>query len=117
MTATLLVFLGGGLGSVCRYWIGLLLAPLAIRFPMATLLSNVLAAIAIAFVLGLLEKGQVGQAPRLLLVTGFCGGLSTFSTFSAETLALLQGGQIALAVLNVVLNLVLCIGVCWVWLR
>jgi fluoride exporter len=114
MPNTLIVFLGGGLGSVCRYWIGLLLAPFALRFPLATLFSNVFAALVIAFLAALMGKGLLSPHHRLLITTGFCGGLSTFSTFSAETMVLFQNGHIGMAVLNILCNIGLCLGAYWV---
>ncbi|MEZ4920273.1 MAG: fluoride efflux transporter CrcB [Saprospiraceae bacterium] len=108
----LLVFLGGGLGSLCRFGIGLAIQPLVPRFPLATLLANALA----CFVLGMLISWQqahlLSDSKRLLLATGFCGGFSTFSTFTSESWHLFQAGQTAEAVLNIVLSLaigVLCL--------
>lgn len=107
MTAVL-VFLGGGVGSLCRYAIGLWMQPWQERYPAATLLANGLACLILGLVLGLHVAHGLPARWRLLLGTGFCGGFSTFSTFTAETWQLGQSGQYAAALVNVFLNLAVC---------
>jgi len=108
MTHLLLVFIGGGLGSVARWGISLALQPLLPRFPWATLAANGLA----CFIMGILLAHQLAtgvvEQRRLLIAVGFCGGFSTFSTFTAETLQLWQGGQQTLAALNVLGSFAIC---------
>ncbi len=104
----LLVFLGGGLGSLCRYGLVLLIQPWQSRFPWATLAANALACVVLGLVLGWQLQGQLTDRSRWLLATGFCGGFSTFSTFTAESWQLVQNGQMAFAILNVLGNLALC---------
>jgi CrcB protein len=103
-----LVFVGGGLGSVARYGVGLLIQPYTPRFPLATLLANVAACLLLGILTGLQLRGQLDESRRLLLATGFCGGFSTFSTFTNDTWSSLQNGQTASALLNVFLNLAVC---------
>ena len=104
----LLVFVGGGLGSVARWGLSLALQPLLSRFPFATLAANGLACFVMGLLLGYqLTHGLVEQR-RLLIAVGFCGGFSTFSTFTAETFQLWQGGQQTLAAANVLGSLVVC---------
>jgi CrcB protein len=105
----LLVFVGGGLGSICRFGISLLLTPFAMRFPWATLLSNAIACLVLGILLGLQMHQAAPDARRFFLATGFCGGFSTFSTFSAETIQLYQSGQPLLAAANLVGSLTVCI--------
>ena len=104
----ILVFIGGGLGSVSRWGLSLALQPLLTRFPWATLAANGLACL----VMGILLGQQLGTAEaeqrRLLLAVGFCGGFSTFSTFTVETFQLWQSGQQTLVALNVLGSLGLC---------
>ena len=98
----LLVFLGGGLGACCRYGLARLL-PTAVlaegHFPWATFMANLLACTLLGAGLALTVRGQLPRGGQLLLVTGFCGGFSTFSTFAAELADLLQQGYAGVAVL------------------
>jgi fluoride exporter len=100
----LIVFVGGGLGSLVRYGISLVFKNNTWTFPVSTLISNVLA----SFIIGILT-GTLSDEQKLLFATGFCGGFSTFSTFSNETLHLLQQGQVFLAVFNTALSIILCL--------
>ena len=90
----LLVAVGSGLGGVLRYlvpcWIGA-----AKGFPWATLAVNVVGSLLIGFLLGLLARhgGSSAESIRAFAVIGFCGGFTTFSTFSNETFRLLEGSQ------------------------
>jgi fluoride exporter len=103
-----LVFIGGGLGSMVRYFIGLNLVFFQQKFPLATLVSNGLACLVLGFLLGLQMDGSLSDNKKLLLATGFCGGFSTFSTFTAETWQIAQTGNIFHAFLNVFVSLALC---------
>lgn len=76
------VFIGGGLGSLCRYGLGSAL-PMEV-FPWGTLVANALACAVLGAVLGTNEEQAWAVEWRLLLGTGFCGGFSTFSTFVSE---------------------------------
>ena len=107
--AFLMVFIGGGLGSMCRYGVWLLLRPWQVKFPWATLLANGLACIVLGILLGWQAQAVLSDQRRLLLVTGFCGGFSTYSTFTAETWGLWENGQPALALSNVFINLFVCV--------
>ncbi len=94
------VFLGGGLGAVSRYGLALLLPPEPLsegNFPWATLLANLIACLLLGYGLSLFWREQLPRAGQLLLLTGFCGGFSTFSTFAAELLQLLQYGHTLVA--------------------
>lgn len=106
----LLVFLGGGFGSICRFGLNLLVQPLQPRFPYSTLLANGIACIIIGVLTGLAAQQAISNQQRLLLATGFCGGLSTFSTFTAETWQLVQDGHTFAAAANLFLSLLLCFG-------
>ncbi|MGA0560470.1 fluoride efflux transporter CrcB [Larkinella sp. VNQ87] len=106
-----LVFLGGGLGSVARFAVSRYVQPLfKTAYPASTLLVNVIASLVLGFLMGwLTARATERETYRLLIGVGFCGGLSTFSTFSTETLLLLQTGRWLAAASNVVLNVVLCL--------
>jgi CrcB protein len=104
------VFLGGGLGSICRYGIAHLLQKYQLTFPLATLLANALACVVLGYFLGRSLHDGVSGTERMLIMTGFCGGFSTFSTFSGETLYLFQTGDYGYAFLNILASLLVCLG-------
>jgi len=89
------IWLGAGLGALLRWWLGMQLNSLLPAIPPGTLVANLLGAyivgVAIAFF-----AASPSFAPewRLLIITGFCGGLTTFSTYSAELVSLLQQGRL-----------------------
>ncbi len=105
----LLVFIGGGLGSICRYGIAHFLSTQNYHFPLATLIANVLSCIILGALIGLNLKGDVSNTQKFLLMTGFCGGFSTFSTFTAETYQLFQSGDYFYALANIGFSLLLCL--------
>jgi CrcB protein len=107
----LLVFLGGGLGSVIRYVLGKWVNALhQHQFPWGTLVANVVACLAVGFFIGLADHRQViSPSSRLFWVVGFCGGFSTFSTFSAETLRLVQSGFTSTSIGYVIASVALCV--------
>ncbi|MPM68319.1 putative fluoride ion transporter CrcB [bioreactor metagenome] len=99
---------GGFLGACLRYFLSRRLSPLA-DFPYGTLLSNVIAAFLIGLIIGLERRSALDPTAKLFLTTGLLGGLSTFSTFSLETVSYLETGHYLLAVSNVGLNVGLCL--------
>ncbi len=109
------VALGGGVGSLARYLITLAATSLAgPRFPWGTLAVNVLGCALAGIVLHLaVDRQTLGAQARLLLMTGFLGGLTTFSAFAFETLQLARAGSVALAASNVVGNVALSLAAVW----
>lgn len=105
-----LVFLGGGLGSVLRFSIGRWATGAGWAATWGTLLANVLACALLGYLVAEFQRAGDPWHWRLLLATGFCGGFSTFSTFSLEAVALLQDGRAAAAALYVGLSLALGLG-------
>lgn len=104
----LIVFLGGGVGAVSRYGLGIVFKGMSKGFPWATLVANIIACLLI----GALFATQVRTMNKslwLLLAVGFCGGLSTFSAFSLETVELFQQADYRNAVLNIVISVVGCL--------
>lgn len=115
--AWLWVFLGGGLGSLARYGLARLIPPAELAdgdFPWATLLANLLACIVLGIGLGLASKELLSRPLQVFLLTGFCGGFSTFSTFAAELLLLGEEGHTWILLLYLLASLVL--GVLALWL-
>lgn len=102
----LAVFIGGGTGSVARWLLGLRLNSVHNTLPVGTLTANLAGAFIIGLGLAWFNRmTHIDPAWKLLITTGFCGGLTTFSTFSAETVFLLQQGRLDGAVVNMLLNL------------
>ncbi len=109
MQTYIFVFLGGGLGSICRFGLGHLTAGYRWQFPWATFAANVLACLLLGALVSLNMKGRLGGQLPVLLMAGFCGGFSTFSTFSNETVQVLLAGQWAKAVVYVLASVLLCL--------
>jgi len=106
-TPMLLAVAGGGaIGSVARYVIGVLLLRAGNGFPVSTLLINVVGSFLIGLFARLFDAPDHNQLLRVALTVGICGGFTTFSTFSAETVTLLQQGKAGRAALYVTVSLV-----------
>ena len=109
MTAIVVTLAAGAVGAVLRF---LVTRAFASRpgVPWAVLVVNVVGSAIGGAVLALAQLGSVSGDVRLILLTGFCGGLTTFSTFGVETIQLVMGGRARVAALSVLANLVLGIG-------
>jgi CrcB protein len=104
-----MVFIGGGLGAAARFSVSRVFPFTGNGFPWGTFIANVLSCIILGFVMAYsLEKG-LNEKYQILLITGFCGGFSTFSTFSAEAYRLLLNNQWFLALLYVLASLIICV--------
>jgi CrcB protein len=109
MKQLFLVFLGGGAGAVVRWVIGFSALRMGWQaFPLATLMANLTSCLILAIMIQLGHKINVSESVKLLLITGFCGGLSTFSTFSLETVQLIRNGFVGWAILTMALNVLCC---------
>ncbi len=121
MRELLCVFVGGGLGSALRFMVSMWWRHLSLhpRFegnfsstesmlmPWPTLAVNVVGCLLIGLFYTYSDRWGLSPEVRLLLTTGFCGGLTTFSTFSWETVSLFQGGHYMMAIAYVLLSIVL----------
>ena len=110
------VAIGGAVGSVLRYMIQThSMQWLGNSFPYGTLIVNVVGSLLIGFLsYALLERFTVTEEVRIAILVGFLGGFTTFSTFSIETLNLIQVGSFFGAIINAILSIVLCLVACFV---
>jgi CrcB protein len=110
LSSYLWVALGSALGGVARYWLTLAADRLVgAGFPWGTIAINVLGSL----IIGIVAARSPGYATRLFVMIGICGGFTTFSAFSLQTLALLQEGQPLKALANVMLSVLLCLAATW----
>lgn len=103
----IMVGLGGALGSMLRYLISLI--PVNNTFPFLTLITNLLGALLIGFIVGLSDNLFISKKFLLFLKTGVCGGFTTFSTFSLEAVQLFQRGEPFLGTIYAILSVILCL--------
>ncbi len=107
MRSIVAIFIGAGLGALLRWWLGLALNSYFPSIPPGTLAANLIGGYIIGVAVAFFASFS-GLAPewRLFVITGFCGGLTTFSTFSSEIVALLGGGKFLSACSAAALHLV-----------
>jgi fluoride exporter len=117
MVAYLWVAIGGALGSVARYWFsGVVARHIGETFPWGTILVNVSGSFLIGFLAALAEPGGrrlIGPTGQQFFMYGICGGYTTFSAFSLQTLSLLRDGEWLYAGGYVLLSVVLCLIAVW----
>ena len=101
------VLVSGAVGAVLRYALSRALPVRPGHLPGGILIVNVVGSAVAGALIGLAERAALDGDLRLVLVTGFCGGLTTFSTWSVETIELVDGGRWRAAILNVVMTLAL----------
>ncbi|WP_158805017.1 MULTISPECIES: fluoride efflux transporter CrcB [unclassified Acidisoma] len=112
MIPTLAIAVGGALGSVGRYWLAVWALPISGTLPWGTILINVIGSFAIGLFGALtLDTGRypLPEIARLFFMVGICGGFTTFSSFSLQTLDLLRGGHVTRAFANIAVSVILCL--------
>lgn len=107
MTNLALVFIGGGAGCLVRYGIGIGFQKLSSSLPWATFFSNLSACVVFALTVYFFQN-KVESNLRFLLIA-FCGGLSTFSTFSYESFLLFKSGLVLVATANILFSVIICV--------
>lgn len=118
MRIALLIFVGGGVGSVVRYFLGTWITRIYQHaFPLGTLVVNLLACLMVGLLAGVVQR-DVDSPMRSILIIGFCGGFSTFSTFTSESTNLVSNGLGMQAVAYIVLSVAGCLAATFfgVWL-
>ncbi len=111
----IMVGIGGGIGSIFRFLVSVMTSKYHQgTFPLATFIVNLVGCLLIGLLIGALEQQSANHQLKLLLVTGFCGGFTTFSTFANENLYLLNNNQPLLALFYTLASVLL--GVLFVWL-
>jgi len=115
----LFVALGGALGATLRFFIMQISVQwLGKDFPFGTLLVNIVGSFFLGLMYALIEQGYIADFPwRAMISVGLLGALTTFSTFSVDSLLLLQQGQYVKSVVNIALNVVLCMAVAWLGMQ
>jgi CrcB protein len=119
MTKLALIFLGGGLGSVLRYLISHYTAQsVKSGIPFGTLVVNIIGSLLFGLIIGYFHKNQgLGQQMVFLLTIGFCGGFTTFSTFSYENFLMIKEGQFGAMFIYTLVSVTLGIAAVWAgWL-
>ncbi|AEH06347.1 fluoride efflux transporter CrcB [Methanothermococcus okinawensis] len=109
MRELLIIGIGGFIGAVLRYIISGII-PVKFGIPTGTLIVNLIGSFIIGFIMYSSLTLNIPPEYRLLIVTGFCGALTTFSTFSYESFSLLENGFIVKFTINILLNVFGCIG-------
>ncbi|RJK68250.1 fluoride efflux transporter CrcB [Serratia marcescens] len=106
LSSLLAVFIGGGVGSVLRWAVSMKMNPLNTHIPLGTLMVNLIGGFIIGLAMAIFTRmTHLDPTWKLLITTGFCGGLTTFSTFSLEVVYLMQDGRFGWALANMLLNL------------
>lgn len=113
MLNILAVFIGGGLGSLSRYGFAVLLKSYSMGFPIATLSVNIIGSLILGFAAALfwnkMPSSITNDTLNLAITAGFCGGFTTFSTFSWEVFEFIKNGELLLALFYACISVLVCV--------
>lgn len=112
-----LIFVGGGIGSMLRYGFSLWFNPVFSFFPLGTFLVNVISSFILGIAFALWGQKIIRDEIYLLMTTGFCGGFGTFSAFGLETLKYIEKAQYLPALMNCLINVLLCVAAVFVGIK
>ncbi|MBO1075520.1 CrcB family protein [Roseomonas marmotae] len=113
-----IVFAGGGLGAIARELFMLMLGRYSTAFPVDIFMANILASFLLGMVFGLHRARRASDSANLLIATGFCGGMSTFSSFVFGAFSeMTTPGRLFLSILYIIASLVVGYGAAWIGLR
>lgn len=109
MKNLILVFIGGGLGSTLRFLLNSIPILNIHKYPLTTSFSNIIGCLILGLLMGhLVKSNQIESTSSILIGTGFCGGLTTFSTFTYENIEMLKNGSFIESISYTTLTIVLC---------
>ena len=117
MLNCLAVGIGGFVGSIFRYLIGKIPLQSGGLYPINTFVTNIIGAVLIGVIIAYAKDTDMSPEKLLMLKVGLCGGLTTFSTFSVETLGLIESGNWLYAGAYALLSVALCVAGVWVGMR
>ncbi len=101
-----LVFLGGGIGSMLRYAVSGFFLSSQMKFPLGTFAANLISSFILGLLLGVHLSSELSENQKILFLVGLCGGFSTFSTFSYESLQMLKNGDYMLSIAYVATSII-----------
>jgi len=115
MKQMLAIAIGASCGAVCRWWVVLLMQRwFGVGYPWATLMVNAVGSFVLGFlVIWFLDKTHLSDLIRLLVTVGFLGSFTTFSTFSVETVRLVEQGSVWIGLMHTVGSVAICISMAW----